>query len=222
MVEVKKDDIKKIRTLRLFIDATAQIIEDEGIEGVTIREVAKITGYNSATIYNYFDNCNELISFAAMKFISDYVQAMPEYIAEANNALEEFLAVWQCFCEYCFQDPQIYYAIFTADIGDKPEDLIKDYYTLFPDDLGEPPKELVPMLMESDFSRRCEILIKPCVEADYFTPQQAEEINELIRLIYQGMLSLMINNRIDYSTEEAVERTMKHIRMVVNERAKVN
>ncbi|KXS41065.1 MULTISPECIES: TetR/AcrR family transcriptional regulator [unclassified Candidatus Frackibacter] len=222
MVKVNKEDIKKMRTLRLFIDATAQIIEQKGIEGVTIREVAKITGYNSATIYNYFDNCNELISFAAMKFISDYVQAIPEYIAEADSPLEKFLAVWQCFCEYCFDDPQLYYAIFTADIGDKPENLIKDYYSLFPDDLGDPPQDLVPMLMESDFSKRCEILIEPCVKTGYFTKEQAEEINELIRLIYQGMLSLMINNRIDYSTEKAVERTMKHIRMVVNERAKVN
>ncbi len=44
-----------------FIDATNEIIENEGIESVTIRKVANLAGYNSATIYNYFENLDHLI-----------------------------------------------------------------------------------------------------------------------------------------------------------------
>ncbi|ADL13751.1 TetR/AcrR family transcriptional regulator [Acetohalobium arabaticum] len=219
MIEIQNNDIKKIRIAKLFIEATAQIIDEEGIEEVTIRKIAKITGYNSATIYNYFDNCNQLISFAAMKFINDYVQALPDYIDEVSNPLERTISVWQCFCEYCFKKPQIYYAIFTANIGDKPENLICNYYTLFPEELGDPPQDLVPMLMESNFSKRCEKLLQPCIQEGYFTPEKAKEINELIRLVYQGMLSLIINNRLNYSTEEAVQRTMQHIKTILKKRA---
>lgn len=39
---------------KYFVDATAEIIEEEGVENVTIRKVADRAGYNSATIYNYF------------------------------------------------------------------------------------------------------------------------------------------------------------------------
>lgn len=218
MIEIKQNEIKKKRILKVFINATAEIIESEGIEGVTTRKVAKMTGYNSATIYNYFDNCNQLISFAAMKFISDYTQALPDYISKAENALERFILVWECFCDYCFANPQIYYAVFTAYIGDQSENLIQNYYSLFPEELGDPPEDLVPMLMESDFSKRCEILIQSCIEEGYLTKEQAEEINELVELIYQGMLSLIINKRVDYSAEEATDHVMNHIRTIVKER----
>jgi AcrR family transcriptional regulator len=218
MIEVDEADIKKKRTLKIFINAAAQIIEDEGIEAVTIRKVADLAGYNSATIYNYFDNSNQLISFAALKFVKDYTQELPKYIADADDCLDRFLLVWECFCKHCFNKPNIYYAIFTEHIGDKPDDLIRNYYSLFPEELGDPPEELLPMLMESNFYERCQILIEPCIEKGYFTEQQAQNLNEMIRLLYQGMLSLIINNRVNYSPDEAVEHTMKHIREIANER----
>lgn len=216
MINVEETNIKTKRILKIFIEATTKIIKKEGIEGVTIRKVADIAGYNSATIYNYFENCNQLISFAAIKFISNYVQALPDYFDEENSTLENFLAVWECFCTYCFEDPKIYYAVFTEDIGNQSENLIKNYYSLFPEDLGNPPEEVMPMLMQFDFVERCKISIAPCIEEGYFTEEEAEEINEMIRLTYQGMLSLLINNRVDYSIQEATKRTMKYIRRIVN------
>lgn len=218
MLKVDKTDIKKKRTLKIFINAAAQIIEQEGIEGVTIRKVAQIAGYNSATIYNYFDNITQLVSMAAMKFIDDYVHDLPNYVEQADNEMEEFLAIWRCFCKHCFENPEIYYAVFTEDIGDKPDNLIGDYYSLYPKELENIPDALTEMLTESDFAKRCRIMITPCIEAKYFTLEEAEEINELIRLIYQGMLSLIINNRIDYSAEEATTKVMKHIRKIVKKR----
>ncbi|MBM7624460.1 TetR/AcrR family transcriptional regulator [Sporohalobacter salinus] len=216
MIDVEETNIKTKYILKIFIESTTKIIKKEGIKGVTIRKVADIAGYNSATIYNYFENCNQLISFAAMKFISNYIQALPNYFKQENSALENFLAVWECFCEYCFKDPQIYYAVFTEDIGDQSENLIKNYYSLFPEDLGDPPEEVMPMLMESNFVERCRISIDPCIKKGYFSEEEAEEINEMIRLTYQGMLSLLVNNRVDYSSQEAAERTMKYIRKIVH------
>ncbi|SJZ30343.1 TetR/AcrR family transcriptional regulator [Selenihalanaerobacter shriftii] len=216
MIEVKPDDIKQKRTLKIFINATSQIVKKEGIEAVTIRKVAKIAGYNSATIYNYFDNRNQLIFFAGMKFISDYVQNMPDYMNQSDDTLERFLLMWECFCKYSFENPQIYYAIFTADIGDRPEDLMQNYYSLFPEEMGNPPEELIPMILETDLSKRTTIAIKSCVKEGYFSMKEAMEIDEMIMLTYQGMLSLLINKRVDYSAEEATELTMDYIRKIVN------
>ena len=46
---------------KYFVDATAEIIEEEGLENVTIRKVADKAGYNSATIYNYFSEISHLL-----------------------------------------------------------------------------------------------------------------------------------------------------------------
>ncbi len=218
MIKVDKNDIKKKRTLKIFIDAAAQIIEQEGISGVTIRKVAQIAGYNSATIYNYFDNSTQLISLAAMKFIDEYVHDLPNYIDKADNEMEEFIFIWECFCNHCFKNPEIYYAVFTEDVGSQPDNLIEDYYSLYPEELENIPDVLTEMLTEPDFAKRCQILITPCIQADYFEPKEAAEVNELIRLIYQGMLSLIINNRIDYSAEEAADHVIKHIKKIIEER----
>ncbi len=217
MIHFTEDDIKKKRTIKIFIAATARIIKNEGIESVTIRRVAKLSGYNSATIYNYFDNIQQLIFFAAIKFIKDYVREMPSYIDQSSDPLERFLLMWEIFCLHSFRKPQIYYAIFSVDIGDRPENLVSSYYKLFPEELGNPPEDLIPMLLESTLSKRNSLAIQPSVDKGYFSPEEAKYIDEVTRLVYHGMISLMVNNRVDYSAEEAVEKTINHIRQVIND-----
>ena len=217
MIDIKKCGIKKKRTIKIFIDAATKVLKEEGIEAVTIRKVADIAGYNSATIYNYFDNSNKLVSFAAMEVISEtYIKDLPDSIDESNSSLDNFLAIWRCFCEHCFKKPEIYYAVFTENIGDQPNDLIGNYYFLFPEEVADYPSKLLPMVMESDFAKRCELMMEPCIQAGYFTKEEAEQINEMIRLLYQGMLSLLINNRINYSPEEATEKIMSYIKGLID------
>lgn len=215
MISVEQREIKKIRILRVFIEAAYQIIEEEGILGVTIRKVGQIAGYNSATIYNYFKNRSQLVSFAAVKYISDYVQAVSAYMDQSNDTLERFFLMWECFCLYSFKNPEIYYAIFTEDIGEKPENLFKVYYTIFSEELGDPSEELKSILLESDLAKRANRAIQPCVKAGYFKSREADEINQMIILMYHGMLSLIINNRVDRPVEKSVQQIMSFIRMIV-------
>lgn len=58
---MKNKEIQMGRMWKYFVDATAEIIEEEGLENVTIRKVADKAGYNSATIYNYFSEVSHLI-----------------------------------------------------------------------------------------------------------------------------------------------------------------
>lgn len=60
-----------------FIDATAKIIKEEGIEHVTIRKIADLAGFTSSTIYNYFEELSHLTFFASMRFIQDYSKELP-------------------------------------------------------------------------------------------------------------------------------------------------
>ncbi len=211
MFHIDKNDIKKKRVVKLFIEAASDIISNEGIDGVTIRKVAERTGYNSASIYSYFDNFRQLVFLASASSLHDYVTAMPKYIKKGKNALDKFLLMWECFCRYSFQKPRDYYAVFSDDIGSEPEALVAHYYELFPEELAEAPKDLRPMLTETDLKRRNMIAISGCTEAGFFSEADEEVVEESIRLIYQGMLTLMVNRRVEYTPEEAVKRTMRSI-----------
>ncbi len=216
MLHIDKDDIKKKRVIKLFIEAASKIIDEEGIEAITIRRVGKETGYNSATIYSYFDNLRQLVFFAAASKLHDYIEAMPGYIARGTDELERFLLMWDCFCRYSFMKPRVYHAIFCEDIGALPDALVDHYYQLFPEELNGAPEELIPMLRATDLKQRNLIAIQGCVREGFFSPRNAESMEEAVRLVYIGMLNLIVGKRTEYSREEAEMRTMEHIRKIAS------
>ena len=51
--------MKRQRVMDYFINATIDIVSESGIDSVTLRSVAEKAGYNSATLYNYFENIDQ-------------------------------------------------------------------------------------------------------------------------------------------------------------------
>lgn len=206
--------LRKKRMMTYFIDAADEIIEEEGIKDVTIRKVADKAGFNSATLYNYFENLDHLVFFAAMKHIKNYALVLPEYLKGIDNALDKFLAIWQCFCDFSFKDPEIYYAIFFANLNNDIEDYIVQYYKLFPEELGTQDDDVSTMLLKNDIYDRGMTIVNECVNEGFIKEEDAEVLNEMATLIYEGLLLRVINGKIGY--DEAVEKTMKYIRITVN------
>ncbi len=64
---------KRKRIMSYFINATIELMEKEGIENLTIRKVAEQAKYNSATLYHYFSNLDELELFASVKCLDESV-----------------------------------------------------------------------------------------------------------------------------------------------------
>ncbi len=200
--------------LKYFIDATAEIIEKEGIENVTIRKIADIAGYNSATIYNYFGEVSHLIFFAAMKFLKTYTHDMLASVAKGKDALDKYFLAWECFCKHSFKDSQLFHTIFISDLGEHPEELVKRYYSLYQSDLIDLPEEMKPIILEANMSKRNRMFLEMCVEEGHIKRENVEAINEITLLIWQGMLTTIINNRRNYIPEEAIQKTMTYIKTI--------
>jgi AcrR family transcriptional regulator len=199
-----------------FIEATVKLIEEEGMENVTTRKIADLAGYNSASIYNYFNEISHLYYFAAMTFLKKYTDALPGYMAKGNNSLEKYLSLWECFCHYSFKDPQIYNTIFLSDLGTHPGELSKQYYSIFPADIVDLPDDLKNMVLEFNLSKRGRIALEKCVEDGFIKEENAEDINEMASLIWQGNFIMYLNNRrIFGNVEEATDTTMKYIRQII-------
>lgn len=211
-MDIDKKELQRRRMMTCFIEAAVQIIEEEGIKGVTARKVADLAGYNVATLYNYFSNLEHLILFAALRFIRDYTDKLPFYVHGARNALERFIKIWECFCYYSFKQPEIYNTIFFAKIDEPLKDIVSQYYELFPQDLSNQPPELLPMLTQTDIYERDKVILDECAREGFIKYEDIDEINELIMLIYQGMLAGIIRGRLHYTAEEAVEKTMFFIK----------
>ncbi|WP_254119257.1 TetR/AcrR family transcriptional regulator [Bacillus sp. FJAT-29790] len=212
---MSRKEIQVTRMLEFFIDATAQIIKEEGIESVTARKVADLAGYTSSTIYNYFDELSHLVFFASLRFLKDYIKELSVYIDNANGPIDKYLSTWECFCKHSFNNPQIFYTIFISNLGTEPNDLLKRYYTVYKSDLIQLPAEIKMLVLENDLSKRSKAMIQKAIDSGELTSRNIEMISEMTILLWKGMLTTILNNRLSYSPEKATEVTMGYIRELI-------
>lgn len=206
-------DDKKKRIMNRFINATVELIDDLGIENITIRNVATKTRYNSATLYNYFENLDHLIFFAAMRNVRDYSLSLNEYLKDTQNALERFTKIWECFCDYSFQKPAVYDAIFFPKLSKDMNHYIGQYYALFPEDLGVHHQTVSSMLQKGDLSERNMTAVQDCVEEGFVSAEDASRLNDMTVLLYEGMLVRILRGKV--RPEEAKNQTMDYIRYTI-------
>lgn len=202
------------RMMLYFIDAADELIHAEGFEGVTLRKVADKAGYNSATIYNYFENLDHLIFYAAMRNIKDYTLALNSYIANSKNAMDQFLKVWECFCDYSFDMPEIYNAIFFPNLDKDVGHYVEEYYAFFPEELNSPESTVSTMLSKRNINDRAMIILIDCVNEGFIRPGDADKLNDMTLLIYEGMLNKVLKNRVSYNN--ARNETMDYFKYLIN------
>lgn len=202
------------RMWQYFIEATTQIIEREGIHQVTVRKVADIAGYQSSTIYNYFEELSHLVFFASLRFLKPYIDELPVYMAKGENSLEKYLLCWECFCRHSFKEPQIYNSIFLSNLGDSPEEMLRKYYLVYEQDIIDLPEDLKPMFLEHNLSKRTMNALHKAIEDGYIKQENVESVIEMTILIWKGMINSLLNYRANYNADEACEKTMKYIREI--------
>lgn len=206
-----RKEIQKERMWRYFVDATVEIIAKEGVENVTIRKVADKAGYTSSTVYNYFQELSHLIFFAAMRFTKDYIDDLPKYMDQGTNTIEKWLYGWVCFCKHSFEKPNIYSVIFINNLGSVPEDLLDHYYKTYQNDLVGLPAQIQSIILEHTLSKRSALYLQQAVDEGLMDQEDVEFISETTRLIWMGMMTTVLNNRRNYSTDEAIGETLHYI-----------
>lgn len=207
--------IQKKRTMAYFIDAVDKIISEEGIEQVTLRKVAKTAGYNSATLYNYFDNLEHLLIFASMKHLKIYNDLLPTYLNSANNAVERYLSIWRCFCHCSFRQPKIYTIIFLSEFSNSLNSIIKNYYEIFPEEL-----EAIPILenifLQDSLSNGNTYMLSDCVKEGYIDKNDVSDISDMSLLLYKSMINDILNHKLPYDIETAEERIIRYFEKILN------
>lgn len=211
--ELKKLTNYKKMTMRIFISVTHDIIKSEGLESVTIRKIAEKSGYNSATIYNYFENAQHLITLASISFLEEYVASIPKYTENDTNSLEEFFSVWRCFIDFSSVEYEIYYNLFFMNIEKNASQYFTEYYFLFPVEEKEFPAHLRNMLIYNDMSERNKVLMKKCETDGYLKIDDLDMLNDVIIFIYEGLLHRIYNGKI--TGQQMKETFDNHIKEIM-------
>ena len=199
---------KRKRVMAYFINATIELMEEIGIENLTIRKVAERAKYNSATLYNYFDSLDELEMFASVKCLNEYVKTSQIKYSEGKSMREWYLGEWRCFCEQAFRHPRIYNFLFFSPLGEtNMTEIFRRYYEIFPQEKVE------EFMANGDFYKRNQMLLtKVLQEKEYnLTDKEISELNEMSILIFRGMLETMRIDKNKPTLAQAVHRTVQYL-----------
>ena len=207
-----KSAIEKKEMMITFINATKNIIDNQGIDNVTARKVAQLTGYNVATSYKYFHNLNHIIFFASMKYYTEYIHDLPNYISDNYSSLKNYYEIWRCFCVHAFNNPKIFKSLFLDQNPHSVQETMIQYYELYPDEFKDLPEVLLPMLNKDCIIDRDIAILKVCVDDGYIRSEDLEELSRNIIIFFEGLLLKLTNNIEGYAKDNAINIIMDFIK----------
>lgn len=180
-------NIKKMRVKKYFIEACQKIIVEEGLDKVTIRKVSDIAGYNSGTLYNYFENLDHLLVYTSCGFLQNYLERLKD-LEPSTNTIENYLKIWELYAEEGFKNATFYNILFFKYDYDQSNNPIRNYYELYPEQLEGIQEELIPMLTEVACWKRDYEVLKLCSETGYIKHEDVVIISQMVSHIFDSLV----------------------------------
>lgn len=104
----ERQSLKNQRVRSYFVQAAKRIILDEGVENVSVRKVADMAGYTFSTIYNYFNNLNELLQDVKTDMIHDLIEHMKKTQPQKVFDLDDIKKQNRLYVEYFINNPNVF------------------------------------------------------------------------------------------------------------------
>lgn len=189
-----KEALQRENMIR-FIEATEELIDEYGIDKVSVRKIAEKAGFHNSTIYLYFKDVNELILLASMKHFNEYSKALARLSRKNWDATENFYFVWRFFVESMLKDPKIYYNFFFGKHGQDFGRLFQRYYELFPEEEDQLSPVLQDMYYGNNIQERClKLLHTIAYKENRITSNNINMINNIIVASVKYVLELKCQN----------------------------
>jgi len=99
------------RTVDEILAASRAVLLDVGLEGFSLREVARRVGIEPSAIYNHFDGKDALVNtlaFEAVQQLGVYLSSVPPH----DSAAERLKAMGHAYLRYAAEEPERYRLVF--------------------------------------------------------------------------------------------------------------
>lgn len=199
--------VKRKRIMVYFIEATEKLIRQEGVNGLSIRKIAAEAGYNSATIYNYFNDLEQLALFGSVCCLREYVALLEKELKPNMRAIDRYRTIYRCFNHFAFQAPEIYHNLFFGRYSGSLGSVLKLYYNeLFPHELDNLSQGMKEMLTSGSMLERDRITMAQMVAEGDIRSDRAETTLELIIALHQSFIYDASLSRENFDLEAHQER----------------
>lgn len=196
-MEVKtiNKEMRKERTKQEFILASKQIIEQDGIEHVSVRKVGERSGYSYATIYNYFKDINSLLVYVSMDYLEEsfhYTKQGDELYSDPLSKINHYITR---YINFMINHQSAFKLLFTNDL-----------------------KDATFLLQEAITPKVSTLLYNTIQLIDEKTLHlQKSTILQLLTASIHSKLTMYITHKAEYTKQELIQNIKKEIKEVMNQ-----
>lgn len=109
-----------------FITAAKQIIENDSLEAVSARNIAKISGYSYATLYNYFKDIDTLLTYVGIDYLEESYKYITVGLDKIVSNRDKIIHCSKKYFEYMTKNPSVFKIIFINNYGEVTEEVSKN------------------------------------------------------------------------------------------------
>ncbi|MGE3064054.1 MAG: TetR/AcrR family transcriptional regulator [Hyphomicrobiaceae bacterium] len=95
----------------LILDAAQDIIETDGLAGLSAREIARRIGYSPGTIYNIFENLDDVVLHVEARVLDALEARLGEIVADPDNA-GKVQRLAQAYLAFTHEKPKLWNLLF--------------------------------------------------------------------------------------------------------------
>lgn len=177
-----------------FLKTARNIIDNEDIEAITIRKVADLAGYNSATLYLYFADLDELVTLSLVGYLEDYSSMIVSSVDQMQTALTSYLYSWKVFCRFATIRPHMFWRLFFMPHNKPLAEIVERYYEIYPRRQERLTESVCAMLVQGDLLQRNMAVLRPLVPEGLVEERNLELINVLTVNYFRSLLSDFIKH----------------------------
>ncbi|WP_180965805.1 TetR/AcrR family transcriptional regulator [Enorma phocaeensis] len=182
-------DEERAQMVDIFLRATRKIIDSEGITSVSIRKVATAAGYHSSTLYLYFRNLDELVTFACMGYLVGYCRKMADAASQMKTPRDVYYRTWEIFCNSAFENPQIFQQLFFSEHVLPLDEMVKRYYKVYPHQLDSMDSSVTEMLTAGELDERNIHVLRPLAAELGYDEEETLMVNTMTTCFFKRLLS---------------------------------
>ncbi|MDN5213628.1 TetR/AcrR family transcriptional regulator [Fulvivirgaceae bacterium BMA12] len=195
---MKNKEIQEQRMKGYFIQATKEILKGEGIQNLSVRNIADQAGYSYATLYNYFKDINDLLFYCINDFQEECQLFTEEHTQKELKGIERLKATVLAYMRYFIEYPGIF-------------DL---FYLVKMDGLGN--KASTIHVINNSLENVCAYDWDYCLSHGIIQPAEMEVLKTQLKYTVTGLLLFYLNRISPESYPEFIENSSNQISHVLN------
>jgi AcrR family transcriptional regulator len=205
-----------------LIQCAMEMIHESGIQSVSARSLGTRVGMNSALIYRYFRDIDEVVLFACVHALQDYTEDMVKSSNHMDPDTDEsydadiYMLSWELFCKHAFSNPEEFNVLFFSRHSADLPDVLKEYIELFPPERGTSSDVfLEAMFRATSLQDRNFMLLVPILEGKR-SDDDIILVNDMTIAFFYALLIQLLGNDRGVTPESQTARMLDACRKVAD------